>query len=344
MHFSENTSLSPITAGFPKPDQGWQQALARAISDPRELLALLQLKPEDLPFSLEAGKSFSMRVPREFAARMRKGDPDDPLLLQVLPLENELEITGGYSLDPVGDRQSEAIPGLLHKYHGRALLLLTGACGIHCRYCFRRHFPYAEANPAANRWRQALEYLAAHPEIEEVILSGGDPLSLRDDRLAELVSQLEQIPHLVRLRIHTRLAIVLPSRIGDELLDWIRNTRLQVVLVTHCNHPNEISHDLVQHLSRLSQAGVVLLNQSVLLRGINDRVETLAELSGSLFSAGILPYYLHMLDRVAGAAHFEVPRQKALALVQELNKRLPGYLVPRLVQELAGEPAKSPVF
>lgn len=321
----------------------WQTALAQAITDPAELLALLELNPEVLPAARRAASEFALRVPRGFVARMRKGDAHDPLLRQVLPLAEECEDTPGFGDDPVGDRAAMTVPGVLHKYAGRALLTATGACAVHCRYCFRRHFPYADANPAAGEWRQALDYLRADESLHEAILSGGDPLTLPDRRLREFVTQLAGIPHLARLRIHTRLPIVLPERVTDELLGWLTGTRLTSIVVVHANHAREIDDGVRAALIRLSDAGVTLLNQSVLLRGVNDSAEALAELSLALFDAGVLPYYLHALDRVRGAAHFEVEEAAARTIYTELNARLPGYLVPRLVREVAGAPAKTPL-
>ena len=321
----------------------WQQSLAEAIRDPAELLSLLELPADALALSQQTADQFPLRVPRSYVARMRKGDPDDPLLRQILPLHaEELEFAGFYS-DPVGDLAAMPLPGLLHKYHGRVLLITTGACGIHCRYCFRRHFPYGDANPAPDAWRSALGYIAADPSVTEVILSGGDPLALPDHRLAELVDQLGTIPHVKRLRIHSRLPIVLPERIDARLMEWLNTSLLQKVMVVHANHPNEIGEDTVQALRDLQACGVTVLNQAVLLRGVNDRADILSALSESLFTAGVLPYYLHLLDKVKGAAHFDVSEASAVRLINALQNRLPGYLVPRLVRETAGTPAKMPV-
>ncbi|MEW6332546.1 MAG: EF-P beta-lysylation protein EpmB [Pseudomonadota bacterium] len=318
----------------------WQSALARAITEPAELLAAAGLGEEWLPAARAAARLFPLRVPRGFVARMRQGDPRDPLLRQVLPLAEECLAAEGFGTDPVGDLAAMAAPGVLHKYRGRVLLTLTGACAVHCRYCFRRHFPYADANPATDHWRAALEYIAGDDSITEVILSGGDPLSLSDRRLAELVRQLEAIPQLRRLRLHTRLPIVLPERVNDELLAWLGDTRLKPVVVVHANHAQEIDDTVRAALGRLKTAGAELLNQSVLLRGVNDSVEALADLSEALFETGTLPYYLHLLDKVRGAAHFAVPDAVARGLMEALNARLPGYLVPRLVREVPGRPGK----
>jgi len=308
------------------------------------LLDLLALSPSFLPGARKAAQLFPLRVPRGYIARMQRGNVDDPLLKQVLPLNDELLDVKDFNLDPVGDLNAMSVPGLLHKYHGRVLLVTTGACAVHCRYCFRRHFPYSDSNPTKDSWGNALRYITANTTINEVILSGGDPLVLSDHRLDELVTQLEAIPHVERLRLHSRLPVVLPERINDDLLLWIRKTHLDVVLVIHANHANEIDNTVATALSRLTSAGVILLNQSVLLRGINDSCEALEALSHRLFSVGVLPYYLHLLDRVKGAAHFEVNHQNITPLYEKLLARLPGYLVPRLVREIAQAPNKTIVY
>ena len=319
----------------------WQRELVRAITDPAELLRELELDLELLPAARAAAMRFPLRVPRGFVARMRKGDPADSLLRQVLPLSAELEATAGFVADPVGDRAAQAAPGVLHKYHGRALLIVTGACAVHCRYCFRREFPYAEAYASADEWRPALAYLASDASIREVILSGGDPLSLSNRRLGVLLAALERIPHLERLRIHSRQPVVLPERMDEGLLDLLAQTRLRPVLVIHANHPREIDEAVRAALAQLATAGVALLNQAVLLRGVNDSATVLAELSEALFAARVLPYYLHLLDPVRGAAHFDVNEIEASAIIKTLRRRLPGYLAPRLVREQPGQSAKT---
>ncbi len=321
----------------------WQAELARAITEPAELLAAVGLGPEWLPAARAAARFFPLRVPRGFVARMRHGDPLDPLLRQVLPLAEECLTAEGFSADPVGDLAAMVVPGVLHKYHGRVLLTATGACAVHCRYCFRRHFPYAEANPVVDQWRQALDYIAGDESITEVILSGGDPLSMSDRRLADLARRLEAIPHLRRLRLHSRLPVVLPERVNDELLDWLGGTRFKTVIVVHANHANEIDAAVREAFAALKASGAELLNQSVLLRGVNDSSDTLAALSESLFETGVLPYYLHLLDRVRGAAHFDVDEIAACRLIAGLSERLPGYLVPCLVREIPGAPGKVSV-
>jgi EF-P beta-lysylation protein EpmB len=321
----------------------WQQLQAAAITDPAVLIERLGLDPDLLPAARRAAGQFRLRVPEGYVARMRPGDPDDPLLRQVLPLDAECRDVPGFVDDPVGDGAAMKVPGLLHKYAGRVLLVTTGACAVHCRYCFRRHFPYAEAHPGRDRWTPALAYIAEHPDISEVILSGGDPLSLSDERLAALAGALGEIPHLRRLRVHSRTPVVLPERVDDSLIRWLRPGRFDTVLVIHANHAREIDEPVRDAMARLRAAGVILLNQAVLLRGVNDRVEDLLALSEAVFGAGVLPYYLHQLDPVRGAAHFLVPDERAVALHRELAALAPGYLVPRLVREMVGAPGKSPV-
>lgn len=274
---------------------------------------------------------------------MRRGDPDDPLLRQVLPAPAEDDDVAGFTDNPVGELGMFRGDGLLNKYHGRSLLVATGACAIHCRYCFRRHFPYDEGQPDGREFSAALDQIASDESIDEVILSGGDPLVLPDDRLADVASALAEIPHVRRLRIHTRMPVVLPERVDEALVGWIDTSPLPVVVVIHANHPNEIDASVVRALSVLDAAGATLLNQAVLLRNVNDSSEVLEGLSKRLFECGVLPYYLHLLDRVAGAAHFEVDEDRALQIIKSLQARLPGYLVPRLVREVEGAPSKVAV-
>jgi EF-P beta-lysylation protein EpmB len=320
----------------------WQQALAEAFTDLPSLLAYLGLDHGISPEQQLATRQFSLRVPRNFADLMQTGDPHDPLLRQILPLGNEMNLLPGFSQNPVGDRQAESTPGLLHKYRGRVLVVATGACAVHCRYCFRRHYPYTESSASPRRWNGILDYLKAHPEVEEVILSGGDPLMVSDERLAGWLQQLAALPWLKRLRLHTRLPVVLPQRVTPLLVENLVETRLQTPIVIHANHPNELSPAVGSALARLKQTGTPLLNQSVLLKGVNDDADTLIRLSERLFECGVMPYYLHLLDRVAGAAHFEVDESRARSLHQALLARLPGYLVPKLVREIAGERSKTP--
>ena len=329
----------------------WQEQLATSIRDPKELLKWLELDSslknnlinEFLNGAIAAGKEFALRVPMAYLKRIEKGNPNDPLLKQILPLKEELHVTPGYNTDPLGELDTNPTPGLIHKYHGRVLLIVSPNCAINCRYCFRRHFPYQDNKPGRNEWQAALDYISQDTSITEVIYSGGDPLATSDKQLLWLTEQIAQIPHVQRLRVHTRLPVVIPDRITDHCLKWLTSTRLLPSLVIHSNHPNELDASVANALLRLKQAGVTLLNQTVLLSGINDSVEILQQLSERLFQMGVLPYYLHQLDRVSGSAHFEVRDQKAKQLIAELMARLPGYLVPKLVRELPNTPNKMPL-
>jgi EF-P beta-lysylation protein EpmB len=323
--------------------EDWLQQLADVVTDPTELLQLLSLEQHaDLTAGNDARKLFALRVPRAFIQRMTPGDAHDPLLLQVLTSRQEFVDAPGYSTDPL-DEQSSVVPGLLHKYRNRALLLVKGGCAVNCRYCFRRHFPYQDNQGNKRNWQAAIDYIAAHPELDEIIFSGGDPLMAKDHELAWLVGALEKIPHLKRLRIHSRLPVVIPARITEGLCQILAETRLQVLMVSHINHAQEIDDELRYGMQMLKRAGVTLLNQSVLLRGINDDAHTLANLSNALFDAGILPYYLHVLDKVQGAAHFFVSDNEARALVRQLLTMVSGYMVPKLAREIGGEPSKTPL-
>jgi len=322
----------------------WQEELSRAIRRPRELLEALHLPADLLDGMEQADQLFALRVPRPYLSRIEPGNPRDPLLLQVLPSLQETRQVPGYLTDPLQEQQAIPHPGILHKYHGRVLLIASGACAVNCRYCFRRHFPYGDNTLSTQEWEQALGYIADNPSIDEVILSGGDPLAVNDKRLNWLIARLETIPHVQRLRIHTRLPIVIPQRITPELLDTLQRSRLQKVMVIHANHARELDEAVHQALRKLHSVGVTLLNQAVLLRNVNDDADTLAELSKQLFTSGALPYYLHLLDPVQGAAHFDVPETEAVALVKSLLELLPGYLVPKLVREEPGRPSKSPIL
>jgi EF-P beta-lysylation protein EpmB len=330
------------TSRLSSPVTGWRELWRDAITDAGELLEAVGLAHRtDLLPPDDAG--FPLRVPRGFAARMRHGDPSDPLLLQVLPRRAEHAVVEGFTVDAVGDMASRAGHGVLHKYDGRALLIASGSCAVNCRYCFRRHFPYGEEIAAAAQWRDALAHVKADPSIRELILSGGDPLSLATHKLEELTRGLADMPHVIRLRIHTRLPVVLPERIDDAFTDWLGALPLQKVVVLHANHANEFDASVDAACARLRTAGATLLNQSVLLKEVNDDADTLVALCERSFAAGVLPYYLHQLDKVAGAAHFEVSDEHALGLMEVLRGRLPGYLVPKLVRELQGDPSKRPV-
>ncbi|MFC6841633.1 EF-P beta-lysylation protein EpmB [Xanthomonas theicola] len=329
-------SPSPATPAPPR----WQQLWRDAVRDPRALLALLGLDPQALGVSEQAATQFALRVPHGFVARMRHGDPHDPLLRQVLPIDAELHRVPGFALDAVGDAAAKKADGVIQKYRGRALLVATGSCAVHCRYCFRRHFPYAEETAARDGWRAPLAAIAADPSIDEVILSGGDPLSLATPKLAELTDALAAMPQLKRLRIHSRLPVVLPERVDAPLLAWLRGLPWPLAFVIHANHANEFDPSVDAALAQLRDAGAQLLNQAVLLRGVNDSVEALTALSERSFAAGVLPYYLHQLDRVEGVAHFEVDDATARALHRALAARLSGYLLPTLVREIPGDTGK----
>jgi L-lysine 2,3-aminomutase len=319
----------------------WQDAMKDAVRDAGELCRLLDLPDEFASAAKTAARQFSLFVPRGYIARMRPGDVADPLLRQVLPLADEMLDVPGFVVDPVRDDLAERRPGLLQKYQGRVLLVATGTCAVHCRYCFRRHFPYEQAPRSIADWQPAIEEISADPILHEVILSGGDPLTLVDTTLTALVEELANIGHLRRLRIHTRLPIVIPERVTDELIDTLRGCRLTPIVVLHANHANELDAHVAAALAKLSDAGIVLLNQAVLLKGVNDSIEAQAALCERLIDLRVVPYYLHQLDRVAGAAHFEVPVETGRRIIRELRQRLSGYAVPRFVKEVSGETSKT---
>ncbi|WDQ16069.1 EF-P beta-lysylation protein EpmB [Rhodopirellula sp. P2] len=334
---SLQTNAQPETAN-------WRGSMKRALRSVGELRRHLNLDPpagvlENSPVAEDHG--FPVFVPLEFASRMKPGDPNDPLLRQVLPVAEEAVSPAGFSSDPVGDLHATVAPGLLHKYHGRALAITTGACGIHCRYCFRREFPYSENSSRGDHLELALKYLREQDSIEEVLLSGGDPLTLTDDSVADLMQRIEAIPHVRRLRWHTRMPIVIPSRVTEAWVERMRASRLTSWVVVHCNHPAELDAETGAALMRLVDAGVPVLNQAVLLRGVNDDAEVLESLCRRLIDLRVMPYYLHQLDKVRGAAHFEVDQDRGRALISELESRLPGFAVPRFVCEQAGRASKT---
>jgi EF-P beta-lysylation protein EpmB len=335
------TLQAPIARASDGP--AWQHALSNVICDPDELLSLLELDPSARPASLAAQAAFPLRVPRAFVARMQTGDWTDPLLRQVWPAPEEAQANSGWVGDPLKERRATLAPGLLQKYHGRALLLAAPHCAIHCRYCFRRHFNYDANTPNRESWLDSLERIRSDTCITEAILSGGDPLANSDSQLGWLVRQLEAVTQLNTLRIHSRLPVVIPARVTDALLALLRDSRLQVVVVLHVNHANELDADCDAAIAALRDAGATLLNQAVLLAGVNDSSAALVELSRRLFTAGVLPYYLHLPDRVAGTAHFDVSETRGRELVATVRAQLPGYLVPRLVREVPGRPAKTVV-
>ena len=318
--------------------ESWQWHLSHAISEPADLAAALGLSVDDVD------TGFPLRVPLPYVARITPGNAHDPLLRQVLPVSAELTAADGWSADPLQETTDAAPPGVLHKYSGRALLVMTGACAINCRYCFRRHYPYADRQMDNKARNAAMDYLRADRDLREVILSGGDPLAVNDRQLAALVGDLDAIEHLRTLRVHTRLPVVIPQRVCGSLVNWLAATRLRKVIVLHVNHPNELDSSAVEAIAALSGTGATLLNQSVLLRGVNDSAHVLTELSERLFDAGVLPYYLHRLDRVAGAMHFEPEAGTAEQIMQTLRDSLPGYLVPRFVAEIPGDGSKRVLF
>ena len=324
--------------------KNWQQQLAEAFNNIEDLCHYLQLSSEQLPTSVNAVKSFPIKVPVSFAASIEKGNPNDPLLRQVLPIKDELTVHPGFSNDPVGDLAAAPQTGVLHKYHGRVLFINAGSCAINCRYCFRRNFPYADSQLSKQHENAGIQYLNEHTEVSEVILSGGDPLLLNDERLKNLIQKLNTVKHLKRIRIHTRLPIVLPARITEKLITSLTESTQQVVIVVHCNHANEINTRVINALALLRSSGINLFNQSVLLKGVNEHANILCDLSEKLFSNGVIPYYLHLLDKATGTGHFEVPETIAVELIKQMQLTLPGYLVPKLVKELAGALSKQTVL
>lgn len=322
----------------------WQALLSQTLESPEALIRYLDLPENLLEGANRAHAEFAMRIPRPWLDRIEKGNLNDPLLRQVLPLGEEMDDVPGFTQDPLEERHSNPVEGLIHKYKGRVLIILTGACAINCRYCFRRHFPYTENRLGPQQWQKILTYIAADSSITEVIFSGGDPLVSSDARLQQCISDLEQIPHLTRLRIHSRLPVVLPQRITGTLASILSQSRLNVVTVIHSNHPQELDNLVASAIQRLRQADVTVLNQAVLLRNINDSVDILQALSEKLFNIGVLPYYLFTFDPVKGAAHFDLPDIEAKQLLRQLQEQLPGYLVPRLAREIPGRGAKTLLF
>lgn len=317
--------------------QPWQWQLSHAVRDSETLLTALALP------AAANGSDFPVLVPWPYLSAMAPGDPNDPLLRQVLPVAEEQRHVSGYVADPLFEQDQTPVKGVLHKYHGRVLVITTGTCAVHCRYCFRRHFPYETFRVSRSDWQDIVSYIRSQPDVREVILSGGDPLIASDQMLSWIAQQLSTIPHVDTLRLHTRLPVVIPQRVCPELVDWIVASRLKIVVVIHANHANEVTRDVTRAVGQLRSAGVTLLNQSVLLKDINDHVDDLSDLSQRLFDAGVLPYYLHLLDPVAGAHHFDVPERTGQNLVKQLSQRLPGYLVPKLVREVPGAAAKETI-
>ena len=329
------------------PPGNWQQELAGARISVQALLAALQIPADQYQPMLLASdqtSNFPLRVTQSFIRRMQSGNINDPLLRQVLPIQDELVEHPSFSADPLEEARFNPAPGIIHKYAKRALLIVTQACAIHCRYCFRKQFPYDENRPGLHGWEQSLAHLRQDTSINEVIYSGGDPLAASDDFLKQLTHSIANIDHIKRLRLHTRLPVVLPSRIDNALLDWLQRWPRQTVMVIHCNHPNELNDEVGEALAKLAGVGVTLLNQAVLLRGVNDTAAIQVELCEKLFDYGVTPYYLHMLDKVSGTRHFEVSRAAAIALAAAMRGQLPGFLLPRLVEEIPGADSKTPVL
>ncbi len=305
-----------------------------------ELCELIKLSPTEL--NLDKNSTFALKVPKHFANQIEPQNPQDPLLLQILPDLIELKQSINFKNDPVDDLKSNPIDSLLHKYYGRVLLIISPKCDIHCRYCFRRHFPYEQAKKS--HWHQALDYIKKEKSISEVIFSGGDPFALNENILIDLINNIEQISHVTTLRIHSRTPVVMPNKADkSKLIKVLEYSRLNIVLVVHCNHPNELTDDTMKLFKKYKKAGITVLNQSVLLKNVNDSTLVLETLSKKLFKQGVLPYYCHLLDKVTGAEHFLVKNNKALELLEELRKRLPGYLVPKFMTEIAGEPYKTQI-
>lgn len=341
--FNSNINI-PITPSFVEhdnTDKNWQYQLSHCIKDIQSLCDFLQLDPRTLDFSQVASSQFALQIPIAYAKRIRKSNPHDPLLLQVLPSARELDTVTGFVTDPLAEAEAKKLPGLIHKYQHRVLLTLSGACAINCRYCFRRHFPYAENSIGSQQWLDIFDYIKKDNSIEEVIFSGGDPLATSDRRLAQFIEALSSISHLKRLRIHTRLPVVIPDRVTDQLCETLKNTRLQTVVVIHANHAQEFDNDVTVALKKLHHSGTQVLNQAVLLKGINDDLNSQKALHSTSFAAGALPYYLFVLDPVQGAAHFDIPDSQAQQLIGQLQAVLPGYLVPKLAREIPGKPHKT---
>ncbi len=319
----------------------WQNDLSQCITSVDDLLSELELDHLQLTSCQRAAAQFALRVPRPFVQRMKKGDPKDPLLAQVLPVNAEMQLDPAYSADPLDESNHNPIAGIVHKYRNRLLLIVSPACAINCRYCFRRHFPYQENRQSKAQWQQALHYISSNTDINEVIFSGGDPLAANDRFLGWLSEQIAAIPHIKRLRIHSRLPVVIPSRIDEAFLRWATASRLKPIMVLHINHSSEIDQQVMQAIARLRDANIKVLNQTVLLKDVNDSATTLRDLSENLFDCGVDPYYLHLLDPVEGASHFDITADQAGQIYRELQTLLPGFLLPKLVREVPGELSKT---
>ncbi len=321
--------------------QTWQQALSEMLTSPLALLSMLELDPNTVPWQRD--EAFPVRVSKSFIARMKKGDPRDPLLAQVLSISAESQLDNSFTKDPLAESAFNPVPGLLHKYRSKVLITFASSCAIHCRYCFRRHFPYQENNPGRKGWSKMLDYIEQHPEVIEVILSGGDPLMAQDDVIKQFLNELDRLSHVKLLRIHTRLPVVIPQRINESLINILASSRFEVVFVYHINHPNELIPEIKEGVLRLKQHNITVLNQSVLLKDVNDNADCLKQLSLDLFANGILPYYINLLDPIQGAKHFSVDFKQAQSLQQTMRATLPGYLVPKFVREIPHNESKIPI-
>ncbi len=335
------STLDKITLTSIDDSPNWLLEIKQAIKNLDSLADKLELDRDALLLGQAAHQTFPLMVPRPYLERIEKGNPRDPLLLQILPLQQEMEQVQGYVKDPLSEQDHNPKKALVHKYTSRVLVITSGTCAINCRYCFRRHFPYSDNHLKQSEWSSLVAYIKQHPHINEVILSGGDPLMVKDKQLAQRIAVLEELPQIKRLRIHTRLPVVIPSRINDEMLQWIRQTRLKVIMVWHINHANEIDPSVANAAAKLVKSGVTLFNQGVILKGINDTVDAQVALSEALFDADILPYYMFTLDPVEGAAHFDISLIQAQKLMGQVAARLPGYLVPKLAKEIPGKTAKT---
>ena len=312
-----------------------------AVTDVDVLWNMLKLPESQLQAAYSANRLFQLKVPLSFIKRMDPGNINDPLLRQILPLGAETVSAPNFTPDPVADLSSNPLPGIIHKYHGRVLLVTTGACAVHCRYCFRREFPYNAQTASRKQWDVALDYIQADETIHEVILSGGDPLTLSDAKLAMLFDALNDISHVKTIRLHSRLPIVLPERIDHGFIATLNRSQKNLVMVIHANHANEISTQVADAVHTLKIHNVMVLNQSVLLRGVNNSLTSLVELSHALFDIGVLPYYLNLLDKVSGSTHFDVDERQAQQLHASMKRLLPGYLVPKLVGDIPDQPSKT---
>lgn len=325
-----------ITAQIPL----WRQIQRETFTDWKKLVDFLQLDLDSPKARLLTHSSFPLNLPLRLAQKIQKNCWNDPVLIQFLPTTEEEKESPLFVLDPVEDEAFRKTPKLLHKYQARALLLSTSACAMNCRFCFRRNFAYETTE---KKFEKELQEIRLDTSLSEILLSGGDPLSLGHTQLESILKELEQIPHVKRIRFHTRFPLGIPERIDADFLKLLGGCEKQIIFVIHCNHAHEFDDTILESLRQIQRLGVIVISQSVLLKGVNDTVEALEELFLLLINNGILPYYLHQLDRVQGAIHFEVPETTGKELIAELQKRLPGYAVPKYVKEEAHKPHKTPI-